>query len=329
MKSFNRQKYVFVALLSFGFVFASGCEDEEAAEFLANINSAAAAAEETAEPVVAPDEDPAANEEAEDGEAEDGEETEDLEEGEEPTMAAAATRYPEFPDMVGLSSYSAGYCRSTADDTPVYTTSSLTTRLGTIYASDEVYVYNINTYVSKPYAELTYPVGSSRKRGYIHLDKLTAANYSETISPAKAAVTVYRRPGGAVYGSIAQWDNVMTVALVSGYYQVFYNARAGSRGWKIGYVTQADYNKIKGSINPFPPGYCPYSEPTVTLQRGSKGTGVQWVQCKLNYHGASPQLIADGDFGLNTHNAVVAFQKKKGLSPVDGIVGPVTRAYLR
>jgi|GEM_PF-5884099 len=85
MKVFNGQKYVFVALLSFGFVFASGCGDEELAEFLENADSANAAAEEAAEPAVAADEEGAFEEE------EEAEDSEALEEEEASMMAAAVT----------------------------------------------------------------------------------------------------------------------------------------------------------------------------------------------------------------------------------------------
>ena len=53
-----------------------------------------------------------------------------------------------------------------------------------------------------------------------------------------------------------------------------------------------------------------------TIKKGSKGKAVEIVQVILD-------LSVDGDFGTKTHNAVVAFQKKKGLTQ-DGIVGANT-----
>ena len=70
----------------------------------------------------------------------------------------------------------------------------------------------------------------------------------------------------------------------------------------------------------------PYTEPTTLIRTTSSGTGVKWVQDMLNHNGYS--LTVDGVFGTKTYNAVVSFQKAKGLS-VDGIVGYATRTSLK
>lgn len=61
------------------------------------------------------------------------------------------------------------------------------------------------------------------------------------------------------------------------------------------------------------------------LRRGCKGEDVRSLQEKLIKLGYScgPDG-ADGDFGKNTEEAVIQFQKNKKLSPVDGEVGPDT-----
>jgi len=56
------------------------------------------------------------------------------------------------------------------------------------------------------------------------------------------------------------------------------------------------------------------------LRKGSKGERVKWMQKKLH-------IVADGDFGPATLNAVESFQRVNKLIP-DGIVGPKTFAYL-
>ena len=69
-----------------------------------------------------------------------------------------------------------------------------------------------------------------------------------------------------------------------------------------------------------------YSEPSITIKRGTYGTGVKWLQDMLNHNGYF--LDIDGEFGNNTYNAVCSFQKNKGLL-VDGIVGPATKDALK
>lgn len=69
-----------------------------------------------------------------------------------------------------------------------------------------------------------------------------------------------------------------------------------------------------------------YTEPTTLIKKGTYGTGVKWVQDMLNHNGYF--LTVDGAFGNATYNAVIDFQKNKGLE-VDGIVGPATRNALK
>ena len=58
-----------------------------------------------------------------------------------------------------------------------------------------------------------------------------------------------------------------------------------------------------------------------TLQKGSQGSDVKKWQEFLNTQGYG--LSVDGDFGTNTYNATIDYQKKNGLT-VDGIVGANT-----
>lgn len=69
-----------------------------------------------------------------------------------------------------------------------------------------------------------------------------------------------------------------------------------------------------------------YSEPTIVLKRGTYGTGVKWVQDMLNHNGYN--ITVDGAYGTATYNAVINFQKSKGLV-ADGIVGTATRNALK
>ena len=65
----------------------------------------------------------------------------------------------------------------------------------------------------------------------------------------------------------------------------------------------------------------------VYLRRGDRGMLVVILQTALYNAGFDPGAI-DGVFGTRTHNALVAFQRAKGLSP-DGIAGRRTWAQLK
>ena len=69
-----------------------------------------------------------------------------------------------------------------------------------------------------------------------------------------------------------------------------------------------------------------YAEPSILIKKGTYGTGVKWLQDMLNHNGYS--LTVDGAFGNATYNAVINFQRNKGLD-VDGVVGPATRNALK
>lgn len=71
----------------------------------------------------------------------------------------------------------------------------------------------------------------------------------------------------------------------------------------------------------------PYEEPTVTLRKGAKGSGVRWIQWELN-HDLGLTLVVDGVFGKNTAEAVMKYQKLHGLV-VDAAVGRKTRESLK
>lgn len=78
--------------------------------------------------------------------------------------------------------------------------------------------------------------------------------------------------------------------------------------------------KIDGIAGPITLAGCPM------VKKGAKGNITKWIQNKLNSLGYNCGA-ADGIFGQNTKNAVIAYQKAKGLT-VDGIVGPKTWSKL-
>ena len=92
-----------------------------------------------------------------------------------------------------------------------------------------------------------------------------------------------------------------------------------------GIVGPITWNSLMSECGGTPPAIPPY--PGAPLRIGSSGANVRQIQTCLNNISASiptiPTLVVDGQFGNNTHNAVVAFQRALELTP-DGIVGPIT-----
>lgn len=70
--------------------------------------------------------------------------------------------------------------------------------------------------------------------------------------------------------------------------------------------------KVDGINGPKTLSACP------TIKKGAKGNITKLIQQRLNSVGFS--LTLDGDFGTKTYNAIVTFQKNRGLTQ-DGIVG--------
>jgi len=70
----------------------------------------------------------------------------------------------------------------------------------------------------------------------------------------------------------------------------------------------------------------PFVEPDETIQLGSKGVGVKWVQWELREAGY--KLDIDGKCGKITEKYIKAYQKLHNLE-VDGRVGPATRAEMK
>jgi len=60
---------------------------------------------------------------------------------------------------------------------------------------------------------------------------------------------------------------------------------------------------------------------SATIKRGASGDAVKFLQEKLTAAGFP--LDADGDFGKLTQNALVLYQREKGLK-ADGVCGPIT-----
>lgn len=133
---------------------------------------------------------------------------------------------------------------------PVYRNSSLTTR-GTcsparsynsyLSKNDKIYILEI----TNSYAKVNFPTSQGRKTGYVKTSTLLGVSAPSQMVKSKAKVTTYRFASRSnTYGYVAVNDSVYKLGTTSsGYVLVMYNV---SGGYKAGFVTKSDYEKILG-----------------------------------------------------------------------------------
>lgn len=134
-----------------------------------------------------------------------------------------------------------------------------------------------------------------------------------------------------IYGSPA-WSWLLANAATYGF-----SWEAQSEPWHIRYVKGSDLPQaVLDFENPtpqpeWPPfvpewglfGLWPWATGKPTLQVGSKGDAVRYLQGVLKLRANQTHIVVDGDFGTQTADAVMKLQAFFGLT-VDGIVGPKT-----
>lgn len=94
-------------------------------------------------------------------------------------------------------------------------------------------------------------------------------------------------------------------------------------GDKIRDLVEKELGLIIKGKTPFSPIA---ANPEVIIRRGSRGEPVARLQRFLNAFGLTPG-VADGIYGLQTENALMAFQQLAGIT-IDGIAGPEVWAAL-
>lgn len=110
-----------------------------------------------------------------------------------------------------------------AENTPVYSDSTLNVKIGSIFGSDEVTVLE----VTGSWCRVSYPISGGRtKTGYIRTSAILLGTGGESYT-ARAKITTSRRPGGAAYGYIATGDPVTVLGTIGAYTQVKYPVSGG------------------------------------------------------------------------------------------------------
>ena len=129
---------------------------------------------------------------------------------------------------------------------PAYLDSGLTQRDGTVYPSDEIYIsMNKENRTSKSIL-ISYNVTGTNKYKYrwVNIDYILTATQGKNIK-CTSNVTVYKRPGGAKYGTIYSNDTCWISKNVSGsYVQLRYPI--GNNQYKMGFVSVNDLKYFPG-----------------------------------------------------------------------------------
>jgi len=142
---------------------------------------------------------------------------------------------PDF-SAISNSQYMKVYSISTQNNTATYGNASTSNKIGTIYATDEIYVYSI----SGSWAYCSYPVSGGRKYAYIPLSVITSNNMAHAACVSRAQVTTYiRSDGKTAYGYVSKGDPVTAIATAGSFVQLIYPAGGV---YKMAWVTLSDYN---------------------------------------------------------------------------------------
>mgnify|MGYP003296726734 CR=1 FL=1 len=150
------------------------------------------------------------------------------------------------------------YTISTGNNTPAYSDSTFQHKIGTIYASDELYVQSIYQNSNGVWGcILTYPTSKGRKTAHVPLSVITNATELNSRYTAIANLTTYRRISSSLKaGSISKGDIVYKLAEQGSYVQVLYNIGSANNpsAWRMAWVTASDFNKAVQAVGVNPQG---------------------------------------------------------------------------
>lgn len=202
---------------------------------------------------------------------------------------------------------------------PVYRYPSLTTR-GTasparsynsyVSKNDKIYIYEI----TDDYTKLSLPTSSGRKIGYVKTSTLLGVSTPTEVVTSRAKITTYQYASTSTpYGFIAANDTVYKLGTTkSGYVLVLYNAASGSRAYKAGFITKADYERMAGD----------------PAQDQSEGQNMSYAL--YNSSGGRLTCSFDGYNRTSGKHEGIDFAKSQGscvYSLTDGVITRVTQGY--
>ena len=167
-----------------------------------------------------------------------------------PAFAASATPY----DVLSSSHYAKTYTLATSGRQTVYTKSDLKTpgnNTGACNAwidcaADELWLMDVGVTNGQYWAQVSYPVSSGRRTGFIPLSALTANSHAVK-STSSGKFYCSPRLGKATSSSyyVAKSDVVWLVAVNGNQVQLLYPT---SSGYRLAWAAKSDYEKYCGKI---------------------------------------------------------------------------------
>lgn len=197
----------------------------------------------------------------------------------------------------GLSKSQYLRCYSRSGSIPVYTSSTLRTRgtsspyraySASAYSSDEIYVYSWNS----TWSYISYPVGKTRRYGYIKTSTITPNNYSVSKLTSQARITTYRKATGSTSaGYIAKGDSVWTIGYESGRYQVIYPS---GTLYRMAWISSSAYNSYIKKNSPASSGPSflsrPFSDGYYAFVSGNSSSRILDIHNYEMHDGANVEL---------------------------------------
>ncbi len=127
-------------------------------------------------------------------------------------------------------------------NTPVYSNTNLSSKIGSIYPTDEIVVND----VTSKYTKVTYPISGGRtKTGYIATSAILTGTTGNTYT-SKGTFPTYKRnttDSKLKYGSVAKNDKCIVLGTKSGMVQIKYPV---SGGFKYAFITASDAKNYLG-----------------------------------------------------------------------------------
>ena len=229
--------------------------------------------------------------------------------------ASAAVSWPGFSDSKPIKAFTI----SNQNNTVAYSSNSLTSKKGTIYATDELHVYSIGKNSSGVwYAYCSYPVKGGRKYAFIPLSAITSASSPSLKGTAIGTATTYRRPNNSSKaGSIAVGDVVYLLSTSGSYKQVLYNIGSinSPSGYRLAWLKTSDYNAIVKSSNS-----STTSQKSSAVENGVKYTYVTTTLDVSNLTNWTSSLlkVQNGLPGTIVSQAVKEYRPMKISEPIQG-----------